>query len=212
LSVENPGRKNRKSCTEEALLMQNPLMPMLSQIDLEHGTIKDAAEVIVRRLSDMQGHYHDQKAVRDLLQEDPVLYRVYLTTPSDHEFRWRTAMSVIEPGKVGAEYYMTKGHFHKDPQAPEVYLTLLGEGKILLQTHDGRAEVQSMLPGTMNYIPGDWAHRTINTGDTPLAFFAVWPADAGHDYAGVIDQGFTLLVLEENGRPVVVPNPHHEGS
>jgi len=192
--------------------MPHHLMPMLSQIDLQHGTIKDAAEVIVRRLSDMQGHYQDQNAVRDLLQEDPILYRVYLTTPPDHEYQWRTAMSVIEPGKVGAEYYMTKGHFHKDQQAPEVYLTLLGKGQIVMQTHDGQTETQPMLPGAVNYIPGGWAHRTINTGDSPLAFFAVWPADAGHDYAGVADRGFPLLVLEENGQPVVVPNPHYEGS
>jgi glucose-6-phosphate isomerase len=192
--------------------MPNHLMPMLSQIDLEHGTIKDAAEVIVRRLSDMQGHYQDQNAVRDLLQEDPVLYRVYLTTPPDHEFQWRTAMSVIEPGKIGVEYYMTKGHFHKDQQAPEVYLTLLGKGQIVMQTRDGQTESQPMVPGAINYIPGGWAHRTVNTGDCPLAFFAVWPADAGHDYAGVADRGFPLLVLEENGQPVVVPNPCYEGS
>ena len=192
--------------------MQNPLMPMLSQIDLENGTIKDAAEIIVRRLSDMQGHYQDQASVSELLLEDPILYRVYLTTPPDHEYRWRTAMSVIEPGKVGAEYYMTKGHFHKDQQAPEVYLTLLGEGKIIMLTHNNQTETQPMHPGAINYIPGGWAHRTINTGDTPLAFFAVWPADAGHDYAGVADHGFPLLVLEENGRPNVVPNPHYEGS
>ena len=192
--------------------MRNHLMPMLSQIDLEHGTIKDAAEVIVRRLSDMQGHYQDQNAVRDLLQKDPVLYRVYMTTPPDHEFQWLTAMSVIEPGKVGAEYYMTKGHFHTDQQAPEVYLTLLGEGQIVMQTHDGQTEAQPMFPGAINYIPGGWAHRTVNTGDRPLAFFAVWPADAGHDYAGVADRGFPLLVLEENGQPVVVPNPRYEGS
>jgi glucose-6-phosphate isomerase len=192
--------------------MPNPLMPMLSQIDLEHGTIKDATEVIVRHLSDMQGHYQDQSAVHDLLQEDPVLYRVYLTTPTDHEYQWRTAMSVIEPGKVGDEYYMTKGHFHEDQQAPEVYLTLLGKGQIVMQTHDGQSEAQPMHPGAINYIPGGWAHRTINTGDRPLAFFAVWPADAGHDYAGVADRGFPLLVVEENGQPVVMPNPRYKGS
>jgi glucose-6-phosphate isomerase len=186
--------------------MQNPLMPMLAQIDMEHGTIKDAPEVIVRRLSDMKGYYQDQQAVHELLQEDPVLYRVYMTTPSDHKYQWRTAMSVIEPGKVGAEYYMTKGHFHKNHQAPEVYLTLLGEGKIVMQTLGDQSEVLSMFPGAIHYIPGGWGHRTVNIGDGPLAFFAVWPADAGHDYAGVVDHGFPLVV-ERDGQPVVVSNP-----
>jgi glucose-6-phosphate isomerase len=189
--------------------MQNPLMPMLAQIEMENGSIKGAPEVIVRRLSDMQGHYQDQAAVHELLSEDPILYRVYMTTPSDHEVQWRTAMSVIEPGKVGAEYYMTKGHFHKDEQAPEVYLTLLGEGKIVMQTHGGQNEVLPMFPGAINYIPGGWAHRTVNTGDRPLAFFAVWPTDAGHDYAGVAERGFPLLILEKSGQPTVVPNPHY---
>jgi glucose-6-phosphate isomerase len=189
--------------------MQNPLMPMLAQIEMENGAIKDAPEVIVRRLSDMQGHYQDQAAVHELLSEDPILYRVYMTTPSDHEYQWCMAMSVIEPGKVGAEYFMTKGHFHKDEQAPEVYLTLLGEGKIVMQSHDGQIEVLPMFPGAINYIPGGWAHRTVNTGDRPLAFFAVWPADAGHDYAGVAERGFPLLILEKSGQPTVVPNPHY---
>jgi glucose-6-phosphate isomerase len=189
--------------------MENPLMPMLAQIDMQYGTIKDAPEVIIRRLSDMQGHYQDQKAVRDLLRENPVLYRVYMTSPSDDKVQWRTAMSVIEPGKVGAEYFMTKGHFHEDEQAPEVYLTLLGEGKIVMQRHDGQSEVLSMFPGAINYIPGGWAHRTVNTGETTLAFFAVWPSDAGHDYAGVAERGFPLLVLEQGGQPTEVPNPHY---
>ena len=189
--------------------MQNLQMPELATIDLERGTIKDAAEIIVRRLSDMKGHYQDQTAVNELLSEDPILYRVYVTSTPDQELRLLTAMSVIEPGKVGAEYYMTKGHFHKDQLAPEVYLTLLGEGKIVMLSRDGQNKVLPMFPGAISYIPGGWAHRSINTGNDPLAFFCVWPAEAGHDYAAIADRGFPLLVLEENGQPVVVSNPHY---
>ena len=189
--------------------MQNLLKPILSQIDMENGTIKDAPEVIVRRLSDMKKHYQDQAAVHELLSEDPILYRVYMTTPSDQGLQWNTAMSVIEPGKVVAEYYMTKGHFHQNHQAPEVYLTLLGEGRIIMATQDGQTDVQPMMPGTINYITGGWGHRTVNTGDRPLAFFAVWPVDAGYDYAGIADSGFPLLVLEQDGQRVVVPNPQY---
>jgi len=189
--------------------MLNLQIPKIDTIDLECGMIKDAAEITVRRLSDMKGHYQDQAAVQELLSEDPILYRVYMTSTPDQDLQLLTAMSVIEPGKVGAEYYMTKGHFHEDQQAPEVYLTLLGEGKIVMMGRNGQSEVLPMFPGAISYIPGGWAHRTINTGNCPLAFFCVWPAEAGHDYAGVADRGFPLLVLDQDGQPVVVPNPNY---
>ena len=116
-----------------------------------------------------------------------------------------TATSVIEPGRVGDEFYMTKGHFHVEAAAPEIYLTLKGNGMLVLQTKKGHCETQAMAAGEINYIPGTWAHRTVNTGDTPLIFFAVWPISAGHDYASIDQTGFRLRIMAGQQGPRVVP-------
>ena len=41
------------------------------------------------------------------------------------------------PGKVGDEYFMTKGHFHTILETCEVYYTLSGQGAMLMETPEG---------------------------------------------------------------------------
>ena len=98
---------------------------------------------------------------------------------------------------------MTKGHFHVDVGAPEIYFTVGGRGLLLMQTHDGQIQTHEMEPGSVSFIPGEWAHRTINTGDEPLIFFAVWPVTAGHDYESIAESGFLRRVLNGDDGPVV---------
>jgi glucose-6-phosphate isomerase len=185
-------------------------MPQVAQIDLEAGEVSDPSQLIVRRLSDMAEHYHDQEAARRLLEENPVIYRVYTAWASEGPDQWLSATTVLEPGLVGDEYFMTKGHFHTLEEAPEVYLTLRGEGMLVMQTHAGQPEILAMHAGTVHYIPGGWAHRSVNTGEGSLVLFSVWPAGAGHDYAEVADRGFPRLVLAKEGGVQVVENPHFE--
>jgi len=124
--------------------------PVLAHIDLTNGVITEAAEAIERRLSDMPAFFQDQEAVQALLADDPVLYRVYVAEQPNDAEGWYTATSVIEPGRVGDEYYMTKGHFHIQDDAPEVYLTLSGQGILVMQTRTDEATVHPMRPGTIN--------------------------------------------------------------
>lgn len=185
-------------------------LPALAHIQLKNGMIDDPEEVIVRRLSDMPTYYRDRYAVQEMLHDDPVIYRVYMPNQPSEATGMYTATSVIEPGRVGKEYFMTKGHYHEDLSAPEVYLTLNGRGLLLMQTHTEQVEAQEMLPGNINYIPGAWAHRTINTGDTPLAFFAIWPTNAGHDYESVERYGFLRRVFAgEHGPELRVRDSSH---
>jgi glucose-6-phosphate isomerase len=188
--------------------MSSPIQPNLAQIDLKTGVIAEAVEISERHLSDMLGFFQDQQTVRELLPDDPLMYRVYLTRQDGDPNGLYTGTSVIEPGRIGREYYMTKGHFHLANTAPEVYLTLSGQGLLLLQTHTGEIAVQPMKPGAMNYIPGEWAHRTINTGEAQLVFFAVWPVSAGHDYDSIAHSGFAQLVMAGRDGPEIVANPN----
>ncbi len=189
--------------------MATPILPGVAQLDLTTGVMAEAAEAIERRLSDMPHAYHDQDAVQVLLAENPMLYRVYTMAQPGDAGGWYVATSIIESGRVGAEYFMTKGHSHVQDTAPEVYLTLKGRGLLLMQSRTDESMVQWMNPGTIHYIPAGWAHRTINVGGEPLAFLAVWPVDAGHDYETFAERGFARLILAGDDGPRIVDNPKY---
>ncbi|MCD4671075.1 MAG: glucose-6-phosphate isomerase [Anaerolineaceae bacterium] len=183
--------------------------PVLAKLNFEDGTIDNCEPIIIRHLGDLQGYFQDEAAFQAMLIENPVLYRVYPMKASGEEAGLLVGTSVIEPGIVGKEYFMTKGHFHLLEKAPEVYFTLSGEGMILIETANGNAVAQKMKKGTIHYIPGKWAHRTINTGAVPLIFFAVWPANAGHNYGAIKDKGFATLVVKGKDGPELIKNPSY---
>ncbi len=158
----------------------------------------------------MRGMYLDIAATEELLKQgDPLLYEVYEVDVPHEEGQLIYCTSIIYPGKVGNEYYMTKGHFHSKESTAEMYLGLQGRGYLLMQTHDGQVSVMEMVPGTVSYIPPFWAHRTVNTGDEPFIFFGVYPGDAGHNYGTIEERGFAKLVVERNGKPALVDNPRY---
>jgi len=112
--------------------------------------------------------------------------------------------TTIEAGCVGDEYYMTRGHFHAVRDRAEYYGTVSGSGMLVLMEEDGATRVEQMSPGSLHYIPGRVAHRTVNTGDVPLVFWACWPSDAGHDYATIAEKGFGARVMRGDGTPRIV--------
>lgn len=118
-----------------------------------------------------------------------------------------TIRAMIHPGKIGNEYYMTKGHFHQIVDTAEVYYTLKGEGYMMLENLDGDWRVERMEKGKALYVPRGYAHRTINTGDEVLTAFYVFDADAGHDYGTIETKGYRHIVCEINGEVTVLDNP-----
>ncbi len=156
----------------------------------------DENQRTVRRLSDMKGFYADQEAVAQILKEsDPVIYEVYACESEEEgPGNLSYALTVINPGDVGGEYYMTKGHFHHKPSA-ELYLGLEGEGILLLQDREGNTRRIPLLPGRVSYVPANYAHRSINTGRSQLRFLAIYQSDSGHDYGTIEKEGFRERIL-----------------
>ena len=190
--------------------MLNDRPPLLDpfglDIDLDTGLMYNPEATTVRRASDMRGYYADEAALETLVADgDPVLYEVFEKHVPDEAGHLRVCVSRIRDGRVGDEYVMTKGHYHEKAETAEVYLGLAGEGRVLMRTTDGRSAVATIARGRMVYIPPYWAHRTVNTGAEPLAFFCVYPADAGHDYAAIAEADFDRRILCRQGRPEVVP-------
>jgi len=181
-------------------------LPEPTLVDWTTGTLTGAAiEDGVKTLGQLEGIFRDQAAWQAM---DPatVVYRVqyWRPAPDGTEGGVFWGATVVEPGRVGDEYFMTHGHFHAVRDRAEIYATVQGEGALLLMDEAGETTSQTMKPGTVHYIPGHVAHRTVNTGDGPLVFLASWPSDAGHDYGSIKTQGFSKRLVLRDGAPCLV--------
>lgn len=158
----------------------------------------------VKRLRDLEGIFEDTAAWR-AMDGDTVVYSVEweerVQEGTEAGLFWGS--TVVEPGQVGEEFFMTRGHFHAKRNRGEYYTTVQGSGILLLMDEARCSRVEEMAPGSLHYIPGFTAHRAVNTGNTPLIFWACWPSDAGHDYETIAEHGFSQRVLARNGLPVL---------
>lgn len=183
------------------------LFPEGIAIDATTGAMTPETGRYSKRLSDLSGIFRDARAFAAAIEAggDPLVYEVveYRRDCSDLFFGTTT----MQPGKVGDEYYMTRGHFHRRRDMGEVYYTQHGEGVLLLQSRDGETATVAMRPGVCAFIPPDWAHRSINTGDDRLVFVWVCNVEAGNDYAGIAAHGMRRLVVERHGRADLIDNP-----
>lgn len=177
--------------------------PFSMVVDAE-GILQPWTSRIQRHLSDMAGMYADADAERDAIAtDDAVVYEVYQHDMPEHPGELIVCTTLLHPGKVGNEYFMTKGHYHEVRDRGEVYYGLAGEGRLVL-AKDGECTTAPIVPGTVAYVPPHWAHRTVNTGADQFIFLAVYPGDAGHDYGTIETEGFPKLVLEREGEIAVV--------
>jgi glucose-6-phosphate isomerase len=175
--------------------------------DLKNGMSK-GANPTARTLSQMKGMYSDAAAAEKMLKNgDPLIYKFYeLGAPPDSgDLAFGT--SIVYPGKVGNEYFMTKGHFHTIINTAEVYYCLSGEGFMLMENLEGDVRFQPLEPGKAAYVPKRYAHRSVNSGHEPLVTFFVFRGDAGHDYGSIETKGYRKLVVELDGAPRVIDNP-----
>ena len=186
------------------------IKPFVLDFDLASGFCKSGkVKPIQRRVSNMASQFADEAAARALVENgDPLLYEFYgLDLPEDDPGVLQFGTTILYPGKVGQEYYMTKGHFHTILDTCEIYYCLKGHGAMLMETPEGDVDFKELRPGEALYVPGRWAHRSINLGDEPLVMFFVYRADAGHDYGTIEEKGYRKLVVEQDGKPTLVDNP-----
>ena len=163
---------------------------------------------IRRTLTSMRGQYHDTAAYEAMLAEDDaLLYEVFELARPHTSGEVLHGISIVHPGKIGDEYYMTKGHFHTVLETAEVYLCLSGQGAMVMETPEGDWAVETLSPGRVLYVPPRWAHRSVNTGTDDLITLFAYPGHAGHDYGTIEQQGFRKLLVERDGRPEIVDNP-----
>ncbi len=184
------------------------MKPFNVYFDLING-LSNTEESSKRYLSDMASMFCHESSVKKMLKrENPLIYEFHEIeipkTSGDISF----GTSIIYPGKIGNEYFMTKGHYHSIIDTAEVYYCLKGYGCLLMETPDGEWNVQELIPGKAIYVPKKWAHRSINLSqDEKLITFFAFRADAGHDYKTIETKGFRKIIIEKDGEFTIANNP-----
>jgi glucose-6-phosphate isomerase len=177
-------------------------------LNFKTGELTPSDQVNIRKLSDMREMFFDTESeIRILEREDPIIYSFSEKILPEENGHLQLATTTIQPGKIGEEYFMTKGHYHRRLDTSEVYIGLEGKGCLLIQTADGDFVSIEIRKGVVAYIPPYWGHRMVNTGKIPFIFFAVYPGDAGHNYGDIERTGFVKILIEKEGKPLLVDNP-----
>ncbi|WP_418232185.1 glucose-6-phosphate isomerase family protein [Butyricicoccus sp.] len=191
-------------------MAEDRIKPFTLDFDLVSGLCKSGrAKLTHRFVSNMAAQFNDSAAAEEIVRNgDKPIYDFYELdqipeTAGDLKF----GTSIVYAGKVGDEYFMTQGHFHTILETGEVYYCLAGQGAMLMETPEGEVHLAEMKAGEAVYVPPRWAHRSINTGNETMVTFFVFRSDAGHDYGTIKQKGYRKLVVERDGKPVMIDNP-----
>lgn len=158
--------------------------PRNYRVDVAAGRLDGASNRYVKLFSDLVGLYEDQQAFQALVTErgGRVAYEVTDFKPSANPGDMIIGVTRMEPGRVGREFYMTRGHIHARPNRPEMYYGERGRGVMLLESPAGDVRTVEITPRSMCYVPPYWIHRSVNVGDEPLVMTFAYPADSGQNY------------------------------
>lgn len=188
--------------------------PVKLTIRPEAGALAGSNERYEKRVRELAGVYRDEAAFAALANRhgDEVAYRVEGNSTQRDAGGLITGLSVLSPGRVGQEYFMTRGHLHVRAECGETYLGVTGAGVMLLDCLDGRSQAIEISPGDAVYVPGGWVHRSVNVGGDLLVTLFCYPADAGQDYELIRRAGgMSQLVVASAAGWTTRPNPDHVG-
>lgn len=177
--------------------------PTAHMIDPMTGGMTSSSGRYEKKLKDLEGLYADSaafKSARDQSGEDTV-YQVEEKRPLQTEGDLIFGVTYMKPGRIGDEFYMTRGHIHARANRPETYYGESGEGLMLMESPEGETRILEVKPQAMIYVPPLWIHRSINTGPEPLVMSFCYPSDSGQDYSIIERSGgmATRIVADGQG-------------
>lgn len=183
--------------------------------DGQFGTLDGGSERYEKRLHELAGLYRDSAAFeRELAADDGApVYWVESNAVERGAGALTIGISTLEPGRIGREFAMTRGHLHRRAEHAELYYGLAGTGVILMDSLDGRSRAVEITPGVAVHVPGHWVHRSVNVGPDRLSTLFCYATDAGQDYELIAAAGgmATLVVADDDGGWQATPNPDHRG-
>lgn len=175
--------------------------PTAHSIDPASGTLTNATGTYKKRLEDLGGVYADQAAFAAACAETPgrIVYRVEEVRPPDARGNLIFGVTHMEPGRIGAEFFVTRGHIHARGNRPETYRGESGHGLMLLESPEGETRILEIAPRMTVYVPPFWIHRSINIAGAPLVMSFCYPADAGQDYDVIARTGGMVVRIVADG-------------
>ena len=186
--------------------------PSAHLINSDTGAMSEASGRYIKRLRDLDGLYLDRTAYQTALASsaDTIVYTVNEKRPTQSIGDLIFGTTMMEPGRIGDEFYMTRGHIHACANRPEVYYGESGEGLMLLETPEGDVRILEVKPRIAVYVPPFWIHRSVNTGATPLVMSFFYPSDSGQDY-NIIEKsgGMAVRVIASGTGWEAVKNPSY---
>jgi glucose-6-phosphate isomerase len=187
--------------------------PVCCQVALEAGALAGATGRYTKKFGDLAGLYADHAAY-DLMarsRADDVVYEVTEFRPNETPGDLIFGITRMVPGKVGQEYFMTRGHIHATASRPELYYGQRGRGVMLMESPAGETRAVVIQPGAICYVPPYWIHRSVNIGPDDLVMMFTYPADSGQDYGIIVRSGgMRMRVVEDgNGGWKAVANPDY---
>ena len=193
--------------------MEKKFEPYSLNLDFESGELSFYNRKAEVRLSDLAPYVYNTKVVAERLarKEDPPIYSYFDCVQPSMIGEMNFGVTILSPGKIADEYNFTRGHYHTDTGAAEIYIGIRGEGFLLMQKRNGSCKIEKIERGKMVYAPRDWnGHRTVNAGKDKLVFLTIEQAASGHDYETIKRNGFAKLVIEKNGKPKLIDNPKYK--
>lgn len=189
--------------------------PARLKLLVELGAMSGSTGRYEKHLSDLEGLYRDDLAYRAALRQtddDDPAYFVEASTIQDGPGALTIGISTVQPGRIGEEFAMTRGHIHGHAECAELYYGLSGSGVMLMETLDGETRAIEITPGVAVHVPGHWIHRSVNVGHTPFSTLFCYAADAGQDYGVIQDAGgMRKLVVSASDTWELIDNPDHRG-
>lgn len=137
-----------------------------------------------KRFADLDGLYADASAfaAQAASAGERIVYDVTDHRPSAQAGDLITGVTRMSPGKVGDEFFMTRGHVHAVVDRPELYFALKGRGLMVMESPDGESRVVELVPHVACYVPPYWIHRSVNVGEEDFVMLFCYPADSGQNY------------------------------
>lgn len=175
--------------------------PVLCTLDRARGILDGAAGRYTKTLAQLAGLYEDAAAFAEALGrhgEQPV-YEVTECRPSEQAGDLIFGVTRMSPGRIGREFFLTRGHIHARADRPEIYTGESGQGVMLLESPAGETRALAITAGAVCYVPPYWIHRSINVGDVDLVMSFAYPADAGQDYDIIARSGGMRLRVMADG-------------
>jgi glucose-6-phosphate isomerase len=176
--------------------------PVACQVDIASGEMTEPTGRYTKYFRDLSGLYGDEAAFSAMTQEwsDRAVYDVCEFRPNEAAGDMIFGVTRMSPGKVGDEFFVTRGHIHRNAERPEIYYGQKGHGVMLLESPEGEVRAFAIDPFTCCYVPPYWIHRSVNVGDEDLVMLFCYPADSGQDYSIIEKAGGMRTRIVDDGK------------